>query len=55
MRECLNAQPTVMARYDFGVEKRVYLNDLDEKTIDGVVRELVEQAKDVNAAIPNRF
>lgn len=55
VRECLNAQPTVMARYDFGVEKRVYLNDLDEKTIDGVVRELVEQAKAVNAAIPSRF
>ena len=56
VRECLNAQPTVMARYDFGVEKRVYVPNLDEKEIDKVVQELVEQAKAVNAAIPdNRF
>ena len=31
VRECLNAQPTVMARYDFGVEKRIYVPNLDEK------------------------
>ena len=53
VRECLNAQPTVMARYDYGVEKRVYVPNLDEKTIDEVVRELVQQAKEVNAAIPS--
>lgn len=53
MRECLNAQPTVMARYDFGVEKRVYVPNLDEKEVDRVVQELVEQAKAVNAAIPD--
>lgn len=51
----MNAQPTVMARYDFGVEKRVYVPNLDEQTIDQVVKELVEQAKEVNSAIPNRF
>ncbi len=49
VRECLNAQPTVMARYDYGVEKRVYVNDLDEKEVDRVVQELVEQAKAINA------
>ena len=54
VRECLNAQPTVMARYDFGVEKRVYVNNLSENEINDIVKELVEQAKDVNAAIPNR-
>ena len=30
VRECTNAQPTVMARYDYGVEKRVYVPDLSE-------------------------
>ncbi|TNV72828.1 hypothetical protein FGO68_gene6568 [Halteria grandinella] len=54
VRECLNAQPTVMARYDFGVEKRVYVNNLSESEINQVVKELVEQAREVNAAIPNR-
>ena len=41
VRECLNAQPTVMARYDYGVEKRIYVNNLDENQIDEVVKELV--------------
>jgi NADH dehydrogenase (ubiquinone) 1 alpha subcomplex subunit 2 len=53
VRECLNAQPTVMARYDFGVEKRIYVPNLDEKDVDEVVKELVDQAREVNAAIPN--
>lgn len=55
MRECQNAQPTVMARYDFGVERRVYVQNLGEEQIDEVIRELVEQAKNVNSSIPNRF
>lgn len=44
-----------MARYDYGVEKRVYIPNLEEKEIDNIVRELVEQAREVNAAIPNGF
>ena len=52
VRECYGAQPTVWARYDFGKERRVYLNDLNEQEVDQVVQELVEQASDVNAAMP---
>ena len=44
-----------MARYDYGVERRVYIPNVNEQEIDNVVRELVEQASEVNAAIPNRF
>ena len=44
-----------MARYDFGVEKRIYVPNLEEADVDLVVKELVEQAKEVNAAIPNKF
>lgn len=42
-----------MARYDFGVEKRIYVPNLDENNIDQVVKELIEQSAEVNAAIPN--
>ena len=42
VRECQNAQPNVMARYDFGVEKRIYVHNLEEREIDQVVKELVE-------------
>ena len=51
VRECKNAMPTVMARYDYGVEKCVYIEHLDENEIDAVVKDLVEQADNVNAAI----
>ena len=30
-----------MARYDFGVEKRVYLHDLSETEVDNALGELV--------------
>lgn len=55
VRECKNAQPTIMARYDYGVERRIYVNNLAEQDVDSVVKELVEQAKEINAALPNRF
>ena len=42
-----------MARYDYGVEKRIYVPGLDEQDVDKLVQELVEQAREVNAAIPN--
>ena len=51
VRECTGAQPNVMARFDFGVERRIYLNDLTETEVDSVVAELVSGAEEVNAAI----
>ena len=49
VRECAGAQPNVMARYDFGIEKRVYLHDLTEDEVDIAVGELVNQADTVNS------
>ena len=42
VRECTNAQPTVMARYEFGVERRLYLNDASEEVVAQAVSELCE-------------
>ena len=36
-----------MARYDFGVERRIYVHDLADTDVDRVVQELVEQAQSV--------
>ena len=41
-----------MARYDFGIERRLYLNDLTEAEVNAAVEELVTQANSVNAAVP---
>jgi hypothetical protein len=43
-----------MVRYDFGIEKRVYLNELTAEEVDAAVGELVLQADDVNAAVPGQ-
>jgi len=51
IRECQNAAPNVMARYDFGVEKRVFVDFKTEKEIEEIVQELVEQADKVNSHI----
>ena len=50
VRECTNAQATVMARYEFGVERRLYLNDASEHMVAEAVNELVDQADDINSA-----
>jgi len=39
-----------MARYDFGVERRVYLHNASEAEVKTAVSELVEQAPEVNQA-----
>ena len=44
-----------MARYEFGVERRLYLNDLTEAEVDSAVEELVNQASSVNAAVPGHW
>ena len=42
VRECENAQPTIMARYDYGVERRVYLLNATEAEVQQSLAELVE-------------
>ena len=42
VRECTNAQPTVMARYNFGVERRLYLHNATEAEVSEAVNELVD-------------
>ena len=44
-----------MARYEFGVERRVYLHDATEQEVAQTVNDLVEDAKKVNAAVGSRF
>ena len=44
-----------MVRYDFGVEKRVYLNELTADEVDKAVGELVLEADSVNAAVPGQW
>ena len=55
IRECENAQPCVTARYDFGVERKVYLLDSNEAEVGQAVKELISAADGVNKAAAIRF
>lgn len=55
VRECENAQPCVTARYDFGVERKVYLIGATEADVGQAVDDLVESSSQINAAAAQRF
>jgi hypothetical protein len=44
-----------MARYNFGVERRLYLNNATESEVNEAVNELVEQADAINTAAAHQF
>jgi len=50
VRECEGSVPNVMARYDFGVEKRVFTEGMTEQEIDGVVGTLISDADKINSS-----
>lgn len=49
VRECENAIPLIIARYDFGVEKKVVAEGLSEVEVTKAVEELVAQADSINS------
>lgn len=56
VRECQDAQPVITARYDFGIEQRIYLLNASKEEVGAAVNDLVEQAQKINrAAHHNRF
>jgi hypothetical protein len=44
-----------MARYDFGVERRVYLQNASEAEVAQTVNQLVDDGKKVNSAVGSRI
>ena len=55
VRECDKAQPCVTARYEYGVERKVYLLEANEAEVGQAVSQLIEQAASINGAASQRF
>ena len=55
VRECDKAQPCVTARYEYGVERKVYLLGANEAEVGQAVSQLIEQAASINGAASQRF
>ena len=55
VRECEGAQPCVTARYDYGVERKVYVHDCNSAEVGQALDELVEQASKINSSAATRF
>ncbi|CAI2383812.1 unnamed protein product [Moneuplotes crassus] len=51
VRECKNAQPTVMARYDYGVERRLPVEHMSSDDIETIVEELINEADEINSYV----
>ena len=50
VREASGAQPCITARYQFGVERKVYVHNATEAEISQTIDDLVSQAANVNAS-----
>jgi NADH dehydrogenase (ubiquinone) 1 alpha subcomplex subunit 2 len=48
IRECEGADPYVIARYSFGVEKKALIENLSGAEVDQVVKDLVAMTNQVN-------
>ncbi|KRX05905.1 Thioredoxin-like fold [Pseudocohnilembus persalinus] len=48
VRECENTEPYIIARYDYGIEKKAFVAGVNEQEIDDVLKNLVDQASNVN-------
>ena len=55
VRECENAQPCVTARYEFGVERKVYVLGANEAEVGQAVTELINNADSINKSAAQRF
>ena len=55
VRECDKAQPCVTARYEFGIERKIYLLGANEAEVGQAVTDLVGQADAINKAAAPRF
>ena len=55
VRECENAQPCVTARYEYGIERKIYLLGANEAEVGQAVKELVANAEAINKAAAPRF
>eukprot|EP00128_Syssomonas_multiformis_P002686 Colp12_sorted_trinity150504_noHs@32337 len=48
VRECEGVEPRILARYDYGVEKMVTLQDKSEKEVAALVEQLVKAGESIN-------
>mmetsp|Transcript_48139 Transcript_48139/g.55443 ORF Transcript_48139/g.55443 Transcript_48139/m.55443 type:complete len:102 (+) Transcript_48139:42-347(+) len=51
VRECLAADPYIIARYEFGVEKKLFTENLNHEEVGEAVKILVDSAAEVNASL----
>jgi len=51
VRECEEADPVIVARYRFGVERKVHTANLSQTEIESVVSDLVSQADKINKSL----
>mmetsp|Transcript_2165 Transcript_2165/g.2264 ORF Transcript_2165/g.2264 Transcript_2165/m.2264 type:complete len:103 (-) Transcript_2165:198-506(-) len=51
VRECEDADPNVIARYRFGIEKKAFTAGLSDQEIEKIIEDFVSKADTVNKSI----
>ena len=51
IREAHNAEPNILARYDYGVEKRIFCEYASSEEVEEIVSKLVIESEKINYSI----
>jgi len=55
IRECKDADPMILARYDYGAEKKVICEFATQDEVESIVSQMVLEAEKINSNINNKF
>jgi NADH dehydrogenase (ubiquinone) 1 alpha subcomplex subunit 2 len=55
IRECENVEPNIIARYDYGVEKKVYCEYASPEEVEDILSKLVSESEKINSSINNKI
>lgn len=51
IRECNNVEPSILARYDYGVEKKIFCEYATAEEVEEIVSKLVLESEKINTSI----
>ena len=51
IRECQNVEPNILARYEYGVEKKIFCEYASQEEVEEIVSKLVTDSEKINTSI----
>ncbi len=51
IRECHNVEPNILARYEYGVEKKIFCEYATQEEVEEILSKLVTESEKINTSI----